>query len=395
MNIFAKSRKGNIVKRTLVLAVITLLLTLSAPVPAATAIGSDSCHFTSMSYYGWPGGGNIDSGISVGLTRQMKTFEPFKTNAACINFENTMTGTVRESVASKGEFTWMLYGYTIPTDTVCSIGVSVNGLPWFSADAERDGTAWLVRKTFDPSQPDVLKPLLQLGSNEFAAQSDCGDFADGTTYLAAQVNVLQDSYGDFGGVSVNDGDDYTNSTDVRLNLSFDGIVAQVAISNDGGFPKNQTKVFDYKENTVQWSLRASTSKLPRKVYVRYRLFADENDGTFGRWEKAVYSDDIILDSEAPVITTMRVSSTSSRGSIVIDKVGKALTKVKTVSISAKDNRSGVESLEFAINPTSTVTARASYGKPINLALTKSRNTLYVRAVDVAGNTGAWKAINTK
>jgi hypothetical protein len=395
MKIFSRSSKGNVVKRVLAIAATALLLILSAPATSAIAIGSDSCHFTSMSYYGWPGGGSIDSGISVGLTRQMKTFEPFKTDAACVNYENTMTGTAKESVSSKGEFTWMLYGYTIPTETECSVGVSVNGMPWFSADAQRDGTAWVVRKTFDASQPDSLKPLLQLGSNELSAKSDCGDFEDGTTYLTAKMNVLEDSFGDFGGVSINDSDDYTNTAEVKLNLSFDGIIAQVAVSNDGGFPRSQTKVFDYKENTVDWTLRASTSKLPRKVYVRYRLFAAENDGTFGQWEKFVYSDDIILDAEAPVITTMRVNSTTSRGTTVLDKVGIALTKVKNISISAKDNMSGVEALEFAIAPASGKSVRATYGKPINLALTKSRNVVYVRAVDAAGNSGAWKALSTK
>ncbi len=382
-------------KRIIAIFTTALFLMLAVPAPAATAIGSDSCHFTSMSFYGWPGGGSIDSGISVGLTRQMKTFEPYKSDPACLNFENTMTGTVRESVSSKGELTWMLYGYTIPTETKCSVGVSVNGMPWFSADAQRDGTAWVVRKSYDPSQADSLKPLLQLGRNELAAQSDCGDFSDGTTYLTAQMNVLQDSFGDFGGVSINDGDDYTSSAEVKLNLAFDGIIAQVAVSNDGGFPKNQTRVFTYKENTVPWTLRATTSKLPRKVYVRYRLFAAENDGKFGQWEKFVYSDDIILDAESPVITSMRVKSTTSRGTTVLDKVGKALTKVKTISVSAKDDRSGVVALDFAISPASSKSVRATFGKPINLALTKSRNTVYIRAVDAAGNTGAWKPINTK
>jgi len=325
----------------------------------------------------------------------MKSFEPFKTDPACVNYENTMTGTARESVSSQGEFTWMLYGFTIPTETECSVGVTVNGSPWFSADAQRDGTAWIVRRTYDPLQPDSLKPLLKLGSNDIAAQSDCGDFKDGTSFLMATMNVLEDSFGEFAGVSVNDGDDFTNTADVKLNLSFDGIIAQVAVSNDGGFPKNQTKVFDYKKNTVDWTLRASTSKLPRKVYVRYRLFADENDGTFGRWEKAVYSDDIILDTEAPVITAMRVNATTSRGTTVLDKVGKALTKVKTVSISAKDDRSGVTSLEFAVSLATNKSVRATYGKPVNLALTKSRNVVYVRALDAAGNTGGWKTLSTK
>ena len=383
-------------KKLFAIVTTSLLLLFMAPTPTATA-GSDSsvCHFAAMHYSGWPGGGYIDSGVSVGMTRQMKTFEPNKTDDACLSFENTMTGTVRESVASMGEFTWQLYGKTIPEATTCSVSVSVNGQPWFSANAEPLGVVWLVRKTFDPELEDGLKPLLTRGANELSAQSDCGEFSDGSQSLTANLNVLQDSFGEFGGVSINDGDDFTNTSSVNLNLSFDGIVAQVAVSNDGGFPKSQTQVFDYKDNTVAWKLRASTSKLPRKVYIRYRLFADANDGTLGRWEKQVYSDDIILDEIAPVITAMRVSSTTSRATTVLDQVSKARTKVKAITITAKDDLSGLARLDISAQLGTGAIVKAAYGSTIKLALTNSRNTVYVRAVDAVGNTSAWKALSTK
>jgi hypothetical protein len=396
MNFNTKKRLGTTVKKLFAIVTTSLLLLFMAPTPTATA-GSDSsvCHFAAMHYSGWPGGGYIDSGVSVGMTRQMKTFEPNKTDDACLSFENTMTGTVRESVASMGEFTWQLYGKTIPEATTCSVSVSVNGQPWFSANAEPLGVVWLVRKTFDPELEDGLKPLLTRGANELSAQSDCGEFSDGSQSLTANLNVLQDSFGEFGGVSINDGDDFTNTSSVNLNLSFDGIVAQVAVSNDGGFPKSQTQVFDYKDNTVAWKLRASTSKLPRKVYIRYRLFADANDGTLGRWEKQVYSDDIILDEIAPVITAMRVSSTTSRATTVLDQVSKARTKVKAITITAKDDLSGLARLDISAQLGTGAIVKAAYGSTIKLALTNSRNTVYVRAVDAVGNTSAWKALSTK
>jgi len=396
MKINTQKRSGTTMKKLFAIVTTSLLLLLMAPTPTATAgVDSSVCHFAAMSYSGWPGGGSIDSGISVGMTRQMKTFEPNKTDDACLSFENTMTGTVRESVASMGEFTWQLHGKTIPEATTCSVSVSVNGLPWFSANAEPLGVIWLVRKTFDPELEDGLKPLLKLGANEFSSQSDCGEFSDGSQALTANLNVLQDSFGEFGGVSINDGDDFTNSASVNLNLSFDGIVAQVAVSNDGGFPKSQTQVFDYKDNTVPWTLRASTSKLPRKVYIRYRLFADANDGTLGRWEKQVYSDDIILDDISPVITAMRVSSTASRATTVLDKVSKGRTKVKAITITAKDDRSGVARLDISAQMGTGAIVKAAYGSTIKLALTNSRNTVYVRVVDAVGNTSAWKALSTK
>jgi hypothetical protein len=396
MNFNTKKRLGTTVKKLFAIVTTSLLLLFMAPTPTASAgIDSSVCHFASMSYYGWPGGGSIDNGISVGMTRQMKTFEPNKTDDACLSFENTMTGTVRESVASMGEFTWQLHGKTIPEATACSVSVSVNGQPWFIANAEPLGVVWLVRKTFDPELEDGLKPLLKLGANELSAQSDCGEFSDGPQSLTANLNVLQDSFGEFGGVSINDGDDFTNSASVNLNLSFDGIVAQVAVSNDGGFPKSQTQVFDYKDNTVIWKLRASTSKLPRKVYIRYRLFADANDGTLGIWEKQVYSDDIILDDISPVITATRVSSTASRATTVLDNVSKARTKVKAITITAKDDLSGLARLDISAQLGTGAIVKAAYGSTIKLALTNSRNTVYVRAVDAVGNTSAWKALSTK
>ena len=394
MKLDNQKRSGNTVKKFFAIVTTAALLTFLPPAPIATA-DSSICHFVAMSYSGWPGGGSIDSGISVGMTRQMKTFEPNKTNFACVSFENTMVGTVRESVASMGEFSWQLYGNTIPEQTECSVDVSVNGRHWFSADAERFGVMWLVRKTYDAELEDSLKPLLTRGVNELSSQSDCAEFTDGNASLTATINVLQDSYGEFGGVSINDGDDFTNSTAVNLNLSFDGIVAQVAVSNDGGFSKSQTQIFDYKDNTIAWNLRASTSKLPRKVYIRYRLFADANDSTLGRWEKQVYSDDIILDEAAPVITGMRVSSTTSRATTVLDQVSKARTKVKAITITAKDDRSGVAGLDFTAQPGTGKIVKASYGSTIKLALTNSRNTVYVRVVDAVGNTSTWKALSTK
>jgi hypothetical protein len=173
------------------------------------------------------------------------------------------------------------------------------------------------------------------------------------------------------------------------------MTSQTALSNDGGFSKSQTQIFDYTDNTIAWNLRTSTSKLPRKVYIRYRLFADANDSTLGRWEKQVYSDDIILDEAAPVITGMRVSATTSRATTVLDQVSKARTKVKAITITAKDDRSGVAGLDFTAQPGTGKIVKASYGSTIKLALTNSRNTVYVRVVDAVGNTSAWKALSTK
>lgn len=83
MKINTQKRSGTTMKKLFAIVTTSLLLLLIAPTPTATAgVDSSVCHFASMSYSGWPGGGSIDSGISVGMTRQMKTFEPNKTDDA-------------------------------------------------------------------------------------------------------------------------------------------------------------------------------------------------------------------------------------------------------------------------------------------------------------------------
>ncbi|MFM5903873.1 MAG: hypothetical protein ACKOOD_02165 [Microbacteriaceae bacterium] len=381
-------------KRLVLAVVVSLLTVFISPVPEATA-DSSVCHFESLSFYQWPGGGSIDSGISVGMSRQMKTFEPHKSDEACLGAENTMRGTVRDSVAHQGVVSWMLYGKTIPTETQCSVTFYVNQQLWMTASVSNESGFAYFTNEHDVFSQESLKSLLHLGRNILTSSADCGSFTDGTMNLNTEVDVLQDSFGEFSGVSINEGDDFTNTTEVKLNLSFDGIVAQVAVSNDGGFAKSQTQVFDYKDNTVTWKLRSSTSKLPRKVYVKYRLFDAANDSSLGKWEKEVYSDDIILDEIAPTISFIKTSVGTGRSLISLDRVGITQTKIRVLYVNADDDKSGVSHLQVSTALKGAPIFDVPTGKSFKVSIKKSRNQIFIRPVDSAGNVGSWRAVSTK
>lgn len=364
--------------------------------PSVTAVADSSiCHFESLSYYQWPGGGNIDSGVSVGLTRDMATFEPNVAAPACENYTQTNLGTVRESVAHLGVVGWAMYGNEIPTETVCEVEFQVNEQPWFSETVSNANGSWYTTGPNNGASQEALKALLKLGRNILTSVSDCGEFTRGSMKLSGPLDVLQDSFGEFSGVSINEGEDFTNTTDVKLNLSFDGIISQVAVSNDGGFAKAHTQVFDYKENVITWRLRSSTSKLPRKVYVKYRLFDAANDGTRGAWEKTVYTDDIILDETPPVISFIRTTVTTARSTITLDRVSLSQLKVRVINLTADDDKSGVSHYQVSTALRNAPVLDVPTGKPFRVGVKKSRTQIFVRAVDSAGNKGVWKSISTR
>jgi hypothetical protein len=179
-----------------------------------------------------------------------------------------------------------------------------------------------------------------------------------------------------------------------LNLSFDGVIAQVAVSNDGGFAKAHTQIFDYQNNTITWKLRSSTTKLPRKVYVRYRSYDAANDSSYGAWNKEVYSDDIILDEVAPTISVVRASVSTGRPAVKLESRGYLPGKINTVRVTADDDRSGVAGYQVSAAPRG---MRVYFVKTSNfkVMIPFNRKVLYVRAVDGAGNHGVWRQVSTK
>ncbi len=349
-------------------------------------------------YAGWPGSSSYDDGKAIGIARSGKNFGDHATDEACASIETKYRAITSESLASKGKLTWWLVGPEVSAQERCRVAITVNGLEVAILNAEPakpEGGYTLVQLESSPELEQKVSAALHLGKNEISAIPDCSTLDLQDLLLTSELEVHQDSWGEFDGVSINDGEEFTNSRDVKLNLSFSGMVAQVAVSNDGGFPKSQTQIFDVVNNTVDWTLKASTPlQMSRKVYVRYRVYDYTNDGALGAWQKTTYSDDIILDTTAPVITKASITNVSRGSYRLLDRVGLALRKLKRVQLSARDDKTGVSEYQISTSAKPTEAVSAGFGQATVVAVSKSRKTVFVRAKDGAGNWSAWKSVAT-
>ena len=104
------------------------------------------------------------------------------------------------------------------------------------------------------------------------------------------------------GVSIKNGDSYTNSKQVTLNLVWPEYATAVRISNDGGFVASKITTKDLAAS-IDWELDDSVKGVYTKVvYVRFNGVADTTK---------TYTDDIILDTTAPTIETSTATVVSS------------------------------------------------------------------------------------
>ena len=181
------------------------------------------------------------------------------------------------------------------------------------------------------------------------------------------------------GVSIKDGSSYTNTKSVVLNLVWPSYATEARISNDGGFASSKTKVFDV-DSSISWELDDSIKGVYTKVvYVRF-------NGT-GIDITKTYSDDIILDTTAPVVESS--SAAAVAGSV-------------DVTLKATDDITGVDKVQVK-NGTTTVTK--DYGAKVTvtekeLGLTVSTasvrktdsSNIEVRVSDKAGNWSAYQTL---
>ena len=183
------------------------------------------------------------------------------------------------------------------------------------------------------------------------------------------------------GVSINQGSSYTNSRDVSLRIVWPSGASTVRISNDGGFAADTTSVFSLNE-FQNWKLDASTPGLNTKiVYVRF--------GGSGLNTSLSYSDDILLDVDAPVIA-----------SAAAEQVGAYIV----LTLTAADGESGLSRVEVNnVNKTVDVDFAASIlVKASDLGLGASASalrkmaleSLKIRVSDKAGNKSSWTSLGT-
>ena len=189
------------------------------------------------------------------------------------------------------------------------------------------------------------------------------------------------------GVSIEDGDSYTNSKQVTLNLVWPEYATAVRISNDGGFAASKTQTKDLAAS-IDWELDDSVKGIYTKVvYVRFNGVANTRE---------TYTDDIILDTTAPTIT----STDASTGTSTI-----------TLSLAATDDITGVDNIQILAGDT-TVTKNYATNVSVPLAnlglvvSTSSINsmsvatakslsvtTIKVRVSDSAGNWTSWRTVS--
>jgi hypothetical protein len=124
------------------------------------------------------------------------------------------------------------------------------------------------------------------------------------------------------GVSIKNGDPYTNTKQVTLNLIWPEYATSARISNDGGFAASKTQTKDLAAS-IDWDLDDSIKGIyPKVVYVRFNGVANTTQ---------TYSDDIILDTTGPVVESASAMAVSG----AID-----------VSLKATDDITGVDKVQI-------------------------------------------------
>ncbi len=173
------------------------------------------------------------------------------------------------------------------------------------------------------------------------------------------------------GVSINGGDQYTNSPKVKVRVRWPRFASDLWLSNDGGFdPFVQRPV----EETIAWRLRSSgPERLPRTIYVRF-LGGDSGPET--------YQDDIILDQTAPQLESAILEEESDAVTSMARRSGNS-TKLRLV---ARDRVSGIGKMQIT-------TRRAKPGKwkrfRKRVLLASTNRPVFVRVRDRAGNRSRW------
>jgi hypothetical protein len=167
------------------------------------------------------------------------------------------------------------------------------------------------------------------------------------------------------GVSINSAATFTTSTAVTLTIHEPAGANQVQISNDGGFSNPDTRAVSGTD-TYSWNLVSSgAERLPKTVYVRF--LGSGIDAT------QTYTDDIILDEDAPTLNSASITQTRDRAA------GGWVLKVK-----ARDANSGLDLLGTASRKRGEY-ATQPFAKRIEIE--SPRRARFVQLTDRAGNTG--------
>ena len=239
--------------------------------------------------------------------------------------------------------------------------------------------------SFSSSTPTVCTvsgstvTMLTIGDCTINANQAGGSGWDAAPQVSRTFTILPSPPPGEAGVSIKNGDSYVNTKQVTLNLVWPEYATAARISNDGGFAASKTQTKDLAAS-VDWELDDSVKGVYTKVvYIRFNGVADTTK---------TYSDDIILDTTAPVVES--ASAAAASGSIA-------------VSVKATDDITGVDKIQIT-NGTTTVTEdyAAEVSVPLaDLLLSVSSmgvqklaaTSVEIRVSDKAGNWSAYKALS--
>ena len=211
-----------------------------------------------------------------------------------------------------------------------------------------------------------------------ANQTGDSNWDAATTVLKSILILLSPPIGE-SGVSILDGAAYTNNKSVKVSLIWPEYATEARISNDGGFAVSKTKTVPL-ESLIDWDLDDSVKGLYTKViYVRFNGSGIDTTKT--------YSDDIILDTNPPVVESSIAAAVS--GSI-------------DLTLKATDDITGVDKVEIK-NGAATVIK--DYATKVSVPLADlllsvssmrvqslASTSVQIRVSDNAGNWSVYKAL---
>jgi hypothetical protein len=261
----------------------------------------------------------------------------------------------------------------------------------------------------------TVKATAQSSSKDEEVLAVVTDLKESTKYYfrIEASNAIGSAAGEIGsfttigpeGVSINDGDEFTNSIDVVVSVVGPSNATKILVANDGGF-KNASP-FDLTNSAanVPWKLVASRDgTFSKTVYVRF----------LSRFDSKVTddkTDDIILDTSKPKVLTATAMSSAPAGSAVVVAAARAKAKASggvKLSVRAVDTISGAVAVEVrsAANKASTLVPLGkapskvkTMGLPrqtvASVNLKSTAIVLQVRAVDGAGNVSGWVRVTVK
>jgi len=207
------------------------------------------------------------------------------------------------------------------------------------------------------------------------------------------------------GLSINNGDLFTNDVNVNLTIGADPDARSIQVSNDGGFSGAAWETYT---RTKSWQITSYGSYvIPRVVYVRYKD-ADGNVSTAS-------SDDIILDVNAPTgsVQASKESSSSQINQPIfeLDHTRKSIQKIiqdlsnalflplvirthtlppgprisVSLAIQAQDDVSGVADMIISFESAFKYGQWETYATSKTLEVPEDSTTIYVKFRDNAGN----------